>query len=523
MKNNFAKLACVLILTMAMLLAACAPGTPAPAVPTTGQQAATPQPGQSAAATQNEPAAEPVNIYVTWMTSGRFPTDLLMVEERANEYIINELNARITLLPMTIHERATTIQLMIASGEQLDLMMSTFNAGIGPYVNRGQILPLNDLFERYGAGIAASQGTTMAGGLFGGTLYAIPTTEFAGRNLGLVLRRDMVEKYGLENLENVTYEELDSFFARVQEGEGDGFFMLAMGGSNIHNFSNFHPIDMLGSSQASGVLMNGGRYDTIIVNVFATEEYRTHVEWLRRWALAGYIQRDAMTITGSNTDLMRTGNFLGLPTRMEIGSPESLSNSVGKEMVGVSFAGKVGTTDLYQAAMWTIPITSGNPAMAMQVLNLMYSSEYLTNLLTFGIEGLHYVKTDDPGIISLPERVSSAEVGYFAMQHWGNNSTRFRFTPVESSFFEELALFNASIDDSVVSLALGYTYDPSDFSTEFALVTDVIVRYRAALESGAVDPATVMPEFLAALEAAGIYRLIADNQARLDEWLAMNN
>ena len=46
------------------------------------------------------------------------------------------------------------------------------------------------------------------------------------------------------------------------------------------------------------------------------------------------------------------------------------------------------------------------------------------------------------------------------------------------------------------------------------------VPYLASLECGIVDPEEKIPEFLDALEAAGIDEVIAENQAQLDAWLS---
>ena len=57
-------------------------------------------------------------------------------------------------------------------------------------------------------------------------------------------------------------------------------------------------------------------------------------------------------------------------------------------------------------------------------------------------------------------------------------------------------------------------------STEQSTVKSVISKYLTQLEYGTVDLDTVYPEFLKALESAGIDKIIAENQKQLDQWLA---
>ena len=55
---------------------------------------------------------------------------------------------------------------------------------------------------------------------------------------------------------------------------------------------------------------------------------------------------------------------------------------------------------------------------------------------------------------------------------------------------------------------------------EVAAVTNVCNEYRCALEFGALDPETAIPEFLGKLEDAGIQKIIDEKQKQLNEFLA---
>ena len=52
-----------------------------------------------------------------------------------------------------------------------------------------------------------------------------------------------------------------------------------------------------------------------------------------------------------------------------------------------------------------------------------------------------------------------------------------------------------------------------------AAVSNVYNQYDKALMYGDVDPASYLPEFQAALEAAGINDILADYQAQVDAWV----
>ena len=80
--------------------------------------------------------------------------------------------------------------------------------------------------------------------------------------------------------------------------------------------------------------------------------------------------------------------------------------------------------------------------------------------------------------------------------------------------------FNNSISDDRKSVALGYVFNATEVAAQQTAVSAVIQQYIGIVNCGAQDPATVMPEFLKALEDAGIDEIIAANQAQLDAWLA---
>ena len=46
--------------------------------------------------------------------------------------------------------------------------------------------------------------------------------------------------------------------------------------------------------ESSGVVVNALE-ETTVENLYATEEYREYLDWMRKWYQAGYISKDAAT------------------------------------------------------------------------------------------------------------------------------------------------------------------------------------------------------------------------------------
>ena len=78
------------------------------------------------------------------------------------------------------------------------------------------------------------------------------------------------------------------------------------------------------------------------------------------------------------------------------------------------------------------------------------------------------------------------------------------------------------MDQSWYPRQFGFTPSTENVQTQVAAVANIVNQYNTTLTYGEEDPAEVLPEFLADLEAAGINDIVADYQAQLDAWLAEN-
>ena len=67
--------------------------------------------------------------------------------------------------------------------------------------------------------------------------------------------------------------------------------------------------------------------------------------------------------------------------------------------------------------------------------------------------------------------------------------------------------------------SLGFVFDNTSVANEMAALGNVAAQYALALDAGAVDPATALPEFLAALEAAGMQAYLDAANAQLNAYL----
>ena len=71
-----------------------------------------------------------------------------------------------------------------------------------------------------------------------------------------------------------------------------------------------------------------------------------------------------------------------------------------------------------------------------------------------------------------------------------------------------------------VSPAMGFSFDSSNYTTQYTAVRNVLTQYLPGIFCGSVDPETEIPKMVEALNAAGYQDILNAKQEQLDAWLA---
>lgn len=480
------------------------------------------------AAAEEVKADDLYEVVIQFPTLGDTPQDLQMVQDELNKITEEEIGVHVTFYPCNAFELSNTTNLMVSSGEKLDLAMCMFEGGAQSYVNKGMLIELDDLVEEYGQDILEAEGVAMSGGYYDGILYTIPTEEKMGRVKAFECRKDILDKYGIEYDANKIYtmEDLTEIFKIVKEGEGDKFYCVAVNASENAPYTYFNTGDYLGASYSSGILENYGKNSDSIVNYFETEEYANYCDTMRSWFEAGYLSSDCNTITDSALTQMQTGNYFGMFSNAEpdmvVNHSTSMQAYVGTDVVPLYTTAPASRSQDYQVTQWMIPITCDNPEKTMEFLNMLYARQDVINLIYRGIEGVHYnFQEGSDCVVEYPEGIDNSNTPYpVVLNVWGDKMKDFVMPPNDATYYDTMKAFNDSITEGHTSDALGYCFNSDPVKTQYAAVSDVITQYDSILGYGVVDPASQIEEFRSALKAAGIDDVIAENQSQFDAWKA---
>lgn len=467
-------------------------------------------------ASSAEPSGEIVKLVVSCRTFGSAPSDLLLVQEAINEITRAQIGAEIELVVIQSGSYAQQMTLMLSGSEQLDCMGAT-RAVFSAAYNNDQLRPLDSLVEEYGQGIlGVIDEEYLKAGKFAGELYGITTNRDHARGYGgWTLRKDILDKYDIDVSGVDTYEELTEVFAQVKEHEPE--MIIAAPGTVGQSFLQ-HQVNFDNLGDYFGVLLNYGETLTV-ENLFSSEDYRYYLDTVHDWYLKGYISKDVVNATEAGASLMKAGKLFACASAGKPGIEQQEAMTAGMEVVYVQVLETFTSTAAPQTWQWTIPENSKNPEKAMEFLNLMYTNADVMNLISWGIEGTHYVDNGD-GTIGFPEGIDANNSGYNLNMTWqfGNEFIAHVWQGNDPDIWDQTAAWNKT---GKFSKAMGFSFNNAAVSNEVAAVQNAYDEYRMGLECGVLDPDEALPQMLEKLEAAGISVIMEEKQRQLDEWAAI--
>ena len=456
---------------------------------------------------------------VTLVLNGSQQQDEERIEEKINEILEPALNAKLDIVVLPWASATQQLQLMLSGDEKIDLFYTNATNAI-QYMHSGQIMDMSELIDKYGTNLKAVFGEDIAKtDQVDGFVYGVPNQIERGSIPAIFMRKDLVEKYNINTDEIKEPKDMEKVFETVQVGEPD-MTMLYSINSGDTPLNRLFRGDTLGDSNNLGVLMDQTN-STTVENLFATDWFKDTTTMLYDWYKKGYISQDAGTNTENWRTICKAGNLFSLFFAYHPGVPVEFQSSTGYEFEIVPFYDTpIVNSSSYSGVIFSLAQNSENPEKAMQVLDYIYGSPEVMNLLNWGEEGTDYVVEDaDNGIINYPDDVTADNVGYSLNLGWElpNQFIAYKWDGSDPQLWDKMQDFNES---GTNSKALGFIFDNSNYTNQVAALSNVVSQYSGALYSGSGDPEELIPQFLQALDDAGINDVIAAKQEQLDAFLA---
>lgn len=463
-------------------------------------------------------------VVFAFVSFNNIPNDTSDVEEAINVITREKIGVEVKLLPLSISNYSQQINLMMSGGDQLDVFHTLGN--FSSYVSRNQAYNITDLIDSHAATARSTVGERfLAATTYNGNIFGIPAYKPIALQPQFLYRKDMMNAIGIDPGSITKIEDLTEVYRRIKEkypdviplsptNQGDPGILLTNTGIDYLSDDMFYP---------KGVLMGDSR---TVVDYYKTDEFRNKIELARSWSQKGYISKDAAVSTSTAIEQISSGkafSFIASYSYLPEDTAESMTSTVGGiELGGVNLGEPYLDTNSVNAISWLVSSTSKNPEAALKFLDLTYHDRDVLNLIIFGIEGRDYVKTGENSV-RYPDGHDAATVPYTCQLSCGivgNQMIQF----VLGTYKEEaIAHYIDANENSESSAAFGFMFNNNSVRAEYSAVQNVINQYLPVLKCGILDPDTGINQFVNALEAAGLGRIIEEKQKQLDEWFAINN
>ena len=473
--------------------------------------------GSKDSAKNNGNGDEPYTV--TMVLNGSTQPDEERIEQKINEILEPELNANLDIVVLPWASASQQLQLMLSGDEKIDVFYTQATNAV-QYMNAGQIVDMSELIDKYGTNIKQIYGEDIAKiNQVEGFVYGVPNQIERGSIPAIFMRKDLVEKYNIDTTQIKEPKDLESVFETVKAGEPD-MTMLYSSSESDAPLTRLFRGDTLSDSNYLGVLMDQTN-STKLENFFATDWFKDTTTMLHNWYQKGYISQDAGTNTENWRTVCKAGNLFSLFFSYHPGTPVEFESSTGYDFEIVPFYNEpIINSSSYNGVTFSIAQNSENPEKTMEVLDYIYGSSEIMNLLNWGEQDKDYVIEDaDNGIINFPEGITSDNAGYNLNLGWElpNQFIAYKWTGSDPQLWEKMEEFNGSAKSSK---AVGFLFDSSNYSSEIAALSNIVKQYSGALYSGSGDPDELIPELLEALDDAGINEVIQAKQEQLDAFLA---
>ena len=473
--------------------------------------------GSKDSAKNNGNGDEPYTV--TMVLNGSTQPDEERIEQKINEILEPELNANLDIVVLPWASASQQLQLMLSGDEKIDVFYTQATNAV-QYMNAGQIVDMSELIDKYGTNIKQIYGEDIAKiNQIEGFVYGVPNQIERGSIPAIFMRKDLVEKYNIDTTQIKEPKDLESVFETVKAGEPDMTMLYSINDGDTPVTRLFRG-DNLSDNNYLGVLMDQTN-STKLENFFATDWFKDTTTMLHNWYQKGYISQDAGTNTENWRTVCKAGNLFSLFFSYHPGTPVEFESSTGYDFEIVPFYNEpIINSSSYNGVTFSIAQNSENPEKTMEVLDYIYGSSEIMNLLNWGEQDKDYVIEDaDNGIINFPEGITSDNAGYNLNLGWElpNQFIAYKWTGSDPQLWEKMEEFNGSAKSSK---AVGFLFDSSNYSSEIAALSNIVKQYSGALYSGSGDPDELIPELLEALDDAGINEVIQAKQEQLDAFLA---
>lgn len=520
-----------LLLVLAMVFTFCSCGkTEAPAAATTETTTEA-----TAAETTNENALEPVTLKMWFHGSTVTPEASEKVMAELNAYLADKINVTLEPIWGTWGDFDQSTVTALAGGDDVDIYFTcNWSANeYNKYARDGYWVKLDDMLSANAPELLKTIPEDIwecakTNGSDGMGIYAVPALKDTATQNCWDVNGTLLKELGYDVDATCTAgldyysDDFEAMLQKAKDAKGADFYPLLIEPAVLERMVT-HSAIITGDLSGGNVLSY--YYDAehpskdignTIVNKFATDEFAKFADRTYYYAQKGFISPSCQNVATANdyrTSCQNSAEYLIGTQSYAFGCELDYSTARGIDVRMVPETAAYMDCTSGQGAMMAISTTSKNPERALMFLNLLNTDPKVMTFVNYGVEGFTYNYNSD-GTITF---IDDARKNY---SPWTNGVGNVRILPpTDAQGVDFWSRFSAYYDAAEALPYGGFIFDSSACETEAASIANVYAQYAMNLMSGAVDPETVLPEFLKKLEDAGINTLVEAAQKQVAEYV----
>jgi putative aldouronate transport system substrate-binding protein len=442
--------------------------------------------------------------------------DTELVEKEINKYLKDKLNATLKLNTLSWGEDfEQKMNLRIAAGEPFDITFtSSWALNYSKSASIGAFKDITGMLDTYAPKTKAFLGESiLKGAKVNGKIYAIPTyNDNTCESQGILLNKKLVEKYKIDTSKIKKIEDVEASFKIIKAKEPKINSFYPFDRSFNYGVLNTLNYDNILSSYTFASVRRDGK-STKVINPYETGEAKSLFGLMNKWYKRGYISKSATAdYEYFHSSAKNTFSFF---SRLNPSKCNELLESDGLDLIPISLNKPSLTTEMITSSMQAISATSKNPERALMLLELVNTDKNLSNLINYGIEGVHYKKTGERTIT----HISPAYEKYNPGTPWLFGSpyvaSSLQNTPLIS---EEAA--SKYLNSAVPSPLLGFSLNIEPIGENLESLNKITRKYYNNLCLGKVDPSVYLPKMNKELKNAGLQKVLTEMQKQIDVFIS---
>lgn len=474
-----------------------------------------------------------LKFIVPWETQ----SDLSVVNDKINEILPKYLEN--TKLELICDGAMSDKWALYMSGKNVyDIAHSGFATNLSTEIRNGNYIELDALIDEYAPTIKEERDKLYTdlylSGSQNGKLYAIPAVQthcnkFKAINVSKSMKpyfdaeAAVAEMKGKTHVTEKLYQLMDEALKKAKAATGYAEVYATYMWENCPAKIGYVFVGGTGSNLCYDP------YETKvkIIDWHETEEFKTYCKYMQKWYKEGFINKDVLAgaVPKDGATIWMASNINGINFK----DSDIYEDAAGETSIRITFeetqikaSYEIGDLMTY----FSIPATSKNPVRAMKLLEILRTEKgaELLNLMTFGIEGMHYDKISDTEIKAKDYSGQGSASSKYGIPGWmmGNMlNGMYAVAPFTNANREYAKNYYQNILPNIKKTSLyGLTFDTTDYKIQFTNMKAANDEFEKQLGLGVVSNVdATIKKLTDNLNSAGMADAVKAMQKQADDYV----